>query len=203
MYVLPSEQCWAELHAFAIQLCDIKVAIMLLLASRLTKNISNNLFHFCSIADVKSDKSTERGEPMVLSVQQRGYPVLPPSHSGEGVLTGSGVWGGCCLSTALLQFSPQVSMQCPEPSDVGLPVGGHSGALPLFLQPPGSGQQHLLRGIIHIPAWLDFVLSQWLHLLFDESTSPARRVTSLILLKLPYQTIFFSESRTFFLCCML
>lgn len=61
-----------------------------------------------------------------------------------------------CLSTALIQFSPQVSMQCLEPSDVGLPVNGQSGTLPLYLKPPGSRQQGLLHGVIYIPAWLDF-----------------------------------------------
>lgn len=37
MGVLPSEQCWAELHAFGIQLCDTEVAIRLLPESRLRK----------------------------------------------------------------------------------------------------------------------------------------------------------------------
>lgn len=65
MGVLPSEQLWAELKiAFAIQLRDTKVAIGLLPESRLTKNISNNLFHCCSIAGVNSDTSTQRGKPM-------------------------------------------------------------------------------------------------------------------------------------------
>lgn len=106
--------------------------------------------------------------------------------------------GVCCLFIPLLQFSPQVSMQCLEPSVVGLPVDGQSRALPLYLKPPGSRQQRLLHGIMHIPAWLDLVSSQWLHLLLDEGTAPARRVMSLTLLKSPYQTTFFSESRTFF-----
>lgn len=96
----------------------------------------------------------------------------------------------CCLTTALLQFNPQVSMQCLEPSDVGLPVDGQSGGLPLSLKPPGS-RQHLLQGISHISAWLDFVSSQWLHLLLDGGTAPARRVTSLTFLKSPYQIISF------------
>lgn len=111
--------------------------------------------------------------------------------------------GVCCLSTVLLQFSPQVSLQCLEPGDVGLLVNGQSGALPFYLKPPGNRQQCLLHGVIYIPAWLDLVPSQWLHLLLDEGTAPARRLMSLTLPKLSYQTIFFSESRTFFLGFML
>lgn len=103
----------------------------------------------------------------------------------------------CCLSTALLQFNPQVSMQCPEPSDVGLPVDGQSGGLSLYLKPPGSRQQHLFQGISHIPPWLDFVSSQWLHLLLDEGSSKKSDEPYLPEVALPNNFLFWIQDLLF------
>lgn len=103
MGVLPSEQVWAELKiAFAIQLCDTKVAIGLLPESRLTKNISNNLFHCCSIADVNSDTSTQIGKPMEWLGEE--MPSIATQPQWERLTDRFRSLGGfCCLSTALLQ----------------------------------------------------------------------------------------------------
>lgn len=135
---------------------------------------------------------------------ERGCLVLPLSHSGDGLLTGSGVWGEFVVSPQHY-FSSAHRSPCKACSLVmwGLLWMGSLEPCFFYLKPPGSRQQRLLHGAIYIPARLDFVSSQWLHLLLDDSTAPARRVTSLTLLKLSYQTIFFSESRTFFLCFML
>lgn len=121
MGVLISEQCWAELHAFVIQLYDTEVAKRLLPESRLRKNISGNLFHCCSIADVNSEENTQKGEPMEWLREGMPSAATQPQW---GRLTdrSRNLRGVCSLSIALIQFSPHVSMQCLQLSDVGLPV---------------------------------------------------------------------------------
>lgn len=96
MALLPSEQCWGELHAYAIQLCDTEVAIRLLPEFRLRKNISSNLFHCSSIADVNSDESPQKSEP--VEWLREGMPSATHRHSGQSLLTGSGVWGEFVVS---------------------------------------------------------------------------------------------------------